>query len=130
MVYQILEEIKTQLTGVDGAKSIRIGLERGIGAKDAPFIRIVPTRFKADNDVTDIEFQVVFGFDIKNRDHEELYRAYFEMEQKIREVLSYRLPSANCIWIETVTDEDKVPNLKTGILLFVARGVFDYQGLA
>lgn len=122
MIYPILEEIKSKLSTISDAKSIKIGLEKGIGSKDTPFIRVVPTRFRRDNDVSTLEYQVVFGVDIKNREYEDVYRAYFDLEEKIRRALDL-LDSTNSIWVETITDEDRVPNLKTGIAVFIATGM-------
>ena len=123
MIYEALQEAKTLLGAVEGVASLKIGLERGLGAKDAPFIRLLPEKFSADGHRATLTLQVVFGFDVKNRDHEELYRKYFETEAAIRDALEGKMRSGNCLWIETVTDEDQVPNLKAGVALFTVSAI-------
>jgi len=50
-IFNFLTEMKSKLEAVDGIETLKIGLEKGIGSKDTPFIRIVPesnTKSKTD----------------------------------------------------------------------------------
>jgi len=104
---------KSSLNSIPTFKSVAIGLERGLGSKDAPFARILPITHTPNGTSELLTFSVVFGFDSKNRDYEELHEKYFEAESEILNALK---PYAD--WIETVTDEDSVPNLKTAVITF------------
>ena len=126
MIWNMLQEVKAKLSDLQ-VKSLAIGLETGIGSKDCPFIRIVPARFKRDSYEYVMDMQIVFGVDVKNRAYEDAYQEYFIWEKAIRETLEAGIPSANCIWLETITDEDRVRNLKTGISIFSLMGMVDDQ---
>jgi hypothetical protein len=119
--YDILLAIKQKLVDLDIFKSIKIGLEKGIGAKDSPFARIVPERNEREGGYENFTFQVVYGFDIKNKDLEKLYDKYYEFEEKIKEALMYQIPQ--CFFLETITDEDMLQNLKSAIMRFEIRAI-------
>ena len=123
MIYPVLNEAKALLSSIDDVQSLRIGLERGIGAKDCPFLRIVPSKLSGEGQYATLVFQVIFGFDLKNRKMEEVYQSYFDMEERIRAALEGKMDAGNCYWIETVTDEDEVPNLKTGVAIFAVSNI-------
>jgi hypothetical protein len=112
--YDFLVEIKNILSAIPTVKSCYIGLERGINAKDVPFIRIVPIRSFPKNGETFIHFQVVIGFDKKNKEYEKLHEDYYNLANRVREEMIKK----QCKWLETVTDEDMVTNLKTAIIVF------------
>ena len=118
-VYDYLTECKAQLQSVAGLDTVAIGLERGIGAKDTPFARLVPVMHAPEKMTTLLRFQVVYGFDIKNRDYEQLHRHYFEMERDLIDAIG----RTGASWERTVTDEDTVPNLKTAIIFFTKKGI-------
>ena len=114
-VYDYLEECKNALETIPELESVKIGLERGVGSKDAPFARIV-VMYLTPEGMTGamLYYQIVFGFDSKNRDYEELHDKYFAMEESIKQALESR----GAAWVETVTDEDSVVNLKTAVVQF------------
>ena len=118
-VYDYLQQCKAKLQTIPTFQSVAIGLERGIGSKDAPFARIVPISHEPDGVGATLRFQVVYGFDTKNRDYEQLHEQYFATEEAIIEAMR----RTGALWERTVTDEDAVQNLKTAVILFVASGV-------
>jgi len=111
--YEYLELVKAKLQEIEDIKTIAIGLEKGIGAKDAPFIRILPIQRKKGNMVSKLIFQVAFGFDRKNKDIEILYKDFFDLEAKILNKINNI-----ALWHSTVTDEDTVANLKVAVMNF------------
>ena len=96
--------------------SVELGLERGIGAKDAPFIRVLPIKSKENGNNTDLIFQVIYGYDRKNKEIVSMYRDFFDGEEQIKKALK-RIPA---FWVETETDKDEVPNLKVAVMTFKA----------
>ena len=116
--YDYLSSLRDSLSAVVGVKSVAIGLERGIGAKDSPFIRIVPERISASGmSGRTALFQVVFGVDAKNRDYDHMHERYFSMADEIIGICI----SHGATWVETVTDQDTVQNLKAGAIIFKAQ---------
>jgi len=113
--YDYLVTLRDALSVIDGVKSCKIGIERGIGSKDAPFVRVVPVSVSPDGNSSKMRVQVVFGFDSKNRDYEELHRQYFDMADSIIDIAHENYAE----WQQTVTDEDTVQNLKTAVIEFM-----------
>lgn len=118
--YTLLTNIKQSLIDLGIFKSVKIGLEKGIGSKDTPFARIVPIENEKIGGIENLTFQVIYGFDIKNKNLELLYQKYYEFEAKIKEALMYK---NQCFFIRTITDEDKLVNLKSAIMIFEARNL-------
>ena len=117
-VYDYLVECRTELETIPELESVKIGLERGVGSKDTPFARIVVMYLTPEGmNGSMLYYQVVFGFDSKNRDYEELHDKYFTMEEDIKRVLT----KLGANWVETVTDEDSVVNLKTAVIQLTKR---------
>ena len=121
MYYDILLDIKNRLLDLNIFKSVKIGLEKGIGSKDSPFARIVPERNIKQNGYETLTFQIVFGFDVKNKDLEKLYQNFYDTEDKIKKAIEYKV--SQCFFIETITDEDKLMNLKSAIMRFEIRNI-------
>ena len=121
MYYDILLDIKQRLIDLNIFKSVKIGLEKGIGSKDAPFARIVPENNRKENGYETFIFQIVYGFDVKNKDLELLYQKYYETEENIKKALEYKVNQ--CFFVETITDEDKLMNLKSAIMRFEIRNI-------
>ena len=113
-VYDYLVQCKTELQAITELDTVAIGIERGIGAKDAPFARIVPLTHSPSGTGSALRFQVVFGFDAKNRDYEQLHAQYFDMEESIIRAIR----RTGGFWESTVTDEDSVPNMKAAVIIF------------
>jgi len=126
-----LEEIKHKLEFIPAIDTLKIGMEKGIGSKDCPFVRIVPEmNIPSENNMCleggaeDLVFEVIFGFDVKNVNLEELYDEYYELEYAIkRELVGGGYTSGLCRWLHTVTDEDKLMNIKTAISRFELVGI-------
>jgi len=116
--YDVLVDIKEKLSTIDDIKSLKIGLETGIGSKDCPFVRIIANSNTQEFRVDTLNFSVVYGFDVKNKDLESMYEKMYALEKKIRETLEYNLSIGDCFYVSTVTDEDKLSNLKTAMSTF------------
>jgi len=95
--------------------SISLGLEKGIGAKDAPFVRVLPIKSRQNGNNIDLTFQVIYGYDKKNKELEDMYIEFFDGEEQIKKALKNI-----AIWQETETDKDEVPNLKVAVMTFKA----------
>lgn len=116
--YDVLVDIKEKLSIISGVKSLKIGLENGIGAKDCPFIRIIANSNTQAHREDTLNVSIVYGFDVKNKDLESMYEKMYALEKTIRETLEYNLSSGDCFYVSTVTDEDKLSNLKTAMSTF------------
>lgn len=99
-------------------KTSKIGLEAGLSPEDYPIVRVVPSIVRP-SDLSEIpglrqrECLVYFGMPITEADAglEELYVELFQMELAMIEAL----PAAGdwvARWLETITDEDRVPGYK------------------
>ena len=118
-VYDYLVTVRDKMATISGVKTSKIGLERGVGSKDAPFIRIVPLDVKPQGGISpsqNLTYQVVFGVDTKNRDYEELHDQYFSLAEEI--IADGKALGGT--WVRTVTDQDTVQNLKTAVVEFQA----------
>ncbi len=130
-INDVLVEIKSKLTVISEIDTLKIGMEKGIGAKDCPFVRIVPEiNNPSENNncleggAEDLTFEIIFGFDIKNKDLELLYQEYYKMEKDIKEVLVNAVyVTGICNFLHTVTDEDKLANIKTAISRYEIVGI-------
>ncbi len=130
-INEMLMEIKNRLVFITYVDTLKIGMEKGIGAKDCPFIRIVPEmNMPSENNqcleggAEDLVFEIIFGYDIKNADLESLYAEYYRLESDIKSLLvapGYR--SGTCSFLHTVTDEDKLMNIKTAISRYELVGI-------
>ena len=114
----VLVDVKEKLSMIPDIKSLKIGLEIGVGSKDCPFIRII-----AGNDVKDcgyrnIDVNIVYGFDVKNKDLELMYEKLYALQEQIIESLQYKTSIGDCFYISTTTDEDRLSNLKSSISHF------------
>lgn len=133
----LLIEIKTKLTAIPSVESLKIGMEKGIGSKDCPFIRIVPeynskskegrqSKCNADGSggQDELTFQVIFGFDLKNQELEALYQEYYDLEEEIRSILLTKYTeNGHAQFIHTATDEDRISNIKSAVSRFKIAGI-------
>ncbi len=118
--YALLTQIRNKIAEIDTFKSVKLGLEKGLNAKDCPFARVVPKRNYREGIYETLEFEVVIGFDIKNKDLESVYEAYYNAEAQIKE----KMREINqCFFVETITDEDTLNYLKSAILIFELRNI-------
>lgn len=129
----LLLEIKTKLQTIPNISSVKIGMEKGIGSKDSPFIRIIPetnTEEKLGRScdrsggMDALNFDVVFGFDLKNQELEALYQEFYDLEETIRStILSSYTSKGHAVFEYTMTDEDKLMNIKSAISRFKIKGI-------
>ena len=110
--YDILEDIKNKLIELNIFKSVKIGLESSLSSKSAPFIRIIPIENENDGVVEVFSFKVVYGFLI-NSNLEELYKLYYETEEKIKKALEPQYE-----FVKTITDEDLLEKIKSAVMFF------------
>lgn len=133
-IYDYLVEIKDKLETIRNVKTTKIGLEKGIGSKDCPFIRIVPENNSESNTrnknpscnssaIDDLSIKIIFGFDIKTKELEALYDEYYTLEEEIRSKLNTKFTTGHVKFLHTITDEDELPNLKSAISRFEIVGI-------
>lgn len=132
-IYDYLLEIRARLSTIESAKSVKIGLEKGIGSKDSPFIRIVPEINQASGKAItscstvvndNMVIQVIYGIDIKGTDLEATYLSFYDLEEQIRTKLTTGKYSVGHVkFIHTVTDEDRLQNIKSAISRFEIVGI-------
>lgn len=114
----VLLDIKVQLSTIEDIKSLKIGIETGLGSKDCPFIRILPTNDVKNGQYRNVEVNIVYGFDVKNKDLELMYEKLYELQEKIISTLQYNTTIGDCFYTSTLTDEDRLSNLKSSISHF------------
>lgn len=132
-IYATLTEIKQKLSTIPNITSLKIGIEKGIGAKDTPFIRVVPEinsksnktagKSCATQSMDELVIQVVYGIDLKSRDLEAIYSDFYDLEEEIRNALLTKYTVGHVEFIHTVTDEDRLSTLKSAISRFRVVGV-------
>lgn len=117
--------IKTTLAAVPGAVSCKIGLEAAITPDDYPLIRIVPVRL-LPQDVgqarRQMELLIYFGAPTLEASDglEAVYSTLLTMEAAIKERMTLTVVKTardtgehlKTQYIETVTDEDRLPHYK------------------
>jgi len=127
--YAILEDIKTKLYLAGEVKNVKIGMEKGIGSKDCPFIRIVANSADAEeNGCEAFNFSIFYGLDIKNRDLETGYKDLYDIEMDIKDRLQYKVfspvnGSGVCKFLSTQTDSDALDKLKVAVTMFTVEGL-------
>jgi len=114
----VLVDVKEKLSTIPDIKSLKIGLEIGVGSKDCPFIRIIAGNDVKDGGYRNIDVNIVYGFDVKNKDLELMYEKLYALQEQIIEALQYKTSIGDCFYISTTTDEDRLSNLKSSISHF------------
>jgi len=119
-MWNLLEAIKTALEGITELKTVNIGAESGISAKDTPAARIVteysePARQNKYFDNGSL--QVILLLDLKN-DLPSVYEDSIALELKIRDALK-GIVQFNRIEF----DRDAVSVFKCSILTFTFSGI-------
>lgn len=132
-VLEPLRDLLGAVTWGDGetVQTSRIGLESGMTHDDYPMVRLVPSRVTRSDleqshgisGLRGTEVLVYFGKPITESDTglEGMYRELFAMEV----ALIAALPDAGdwvARWMETVTDEDRVPGYKLMALRVMVDG--------
>ena len=113
-VYDYLISLRDELKTIQNIKSCKIGLEKGIGSKDAPFIRIIPSALTNEGLVRKLSFTIAYGFDVKNKEYEQLHELYFSVFEDIEKIATKH--RANLV--RMITDEDTIQTLKTAAIEF------------
>ena len=133
-IFTFLQEMETKLSEIRDVKTVKIGMEKGIGAKDCPFIRIVPvanTKGKIgggaqcrETGFDDLTVQIIFGFDLKSNNLPKLYDAFYELEEEIRSAVVSKYTSRGVAkFVETLTDQDELVSIKSAISRFEISGI-------
>lgn len=130
-IYDFLTEMKTKLATIPDVKTIKIGMEKGIGSKDCVFIRIVPEINEigkrsggcSTGGMDEMTVQVIYGYDLKNHELEKLYSQFYELEELIRSTLTTRYTKGSVQFLHTVTDEDRLTTIKSAISRFKVIGI-------
>lgn len=128
-----LEQLRDALGAItwgDGLtiKTAKVGLEAGLSAEDYPIVRVVPSRVAPSN-LAEIpglrarETLIYFGMPVTEADGglEALYADLFEMEVALINALP-RSGEYVAEWLETVTDEDRLPGYKLMALRVMVHG--------
>ena len=122
-IYPHLENVKSILTDLSIFKSVKIGLEKGADkAVNTPFARIVVETIEHKGALSDAVIQIIIGLNTKNN-YEELYKEFFNTDYIIKNAL-FQLPCKVEI-LNSITDEDRLINLKAGIIRFKLKGLID-----
>jgi hypothetical protein len=124
-VYPYLEMIRDKIIKLDLFKSVKVGLERGADkAVNCPFVRIISESEDYKGIVTSAVIQIVIVFDTKNDVellYKEFYAALFEIKNKLFELpLKIEL-------IDAYFDEDRLANLKAGVLRVRLADLVEYK---
>lgn len=112
-IIEALNQIKTDLTGIVGIKSVAIGIETGINANDYPAIRIVPLEHKPDSSLHRTRFglDVYVGYATKPQSVAESYTTLYAWCDQVIERLELGNGYA-AMWQGTTNDEDRLPAAK------------------
>ena len=124
-LYPYLVEIKNKIEEMGIYKSIKIGLERGADKSiNTPLCRIVLESAEYKGVLANAVIQIVIALDTKN-DYEKLYSEFLDFEYKTKNKL-LELPY-NVVVLNTITDEDRLTNLKAGIIRVSLNNLVEYQ---
>ena len=123
--YALLAVLKTTLAALPGVASCQIGLETGITPADYPLIRMVPTRLSPPtngNTRRQIEVLIYCGVPLLEAKDglEAVYEDLLDLEGAILDAVRFNAVQAALTqghliepeFIETVTDEDRLPRYK------------------
>jgi hypothetical protein len=110
---EILQAIKTDLTGMIGIQSVGIGIEPDINPNDYPAIRIVPLVNKPDNNIyrKTATIDVFVGFTEFPQALEESYATLYGWANEIITRLQ-KGTQYTAFWQQTLNDEDRLPAAK------------------
>lgn len=118
-MWELLKDIKEKLLEIKELNTVKIGVEQGIGAKDAPAARIVTeysepgTNIYYDNG----SIQIVLLLDLKNN-LEDVYSQSIFLEALIRDKLKKIIKFTRVDY-----DQDSFTVLKSSILTFTFSGI-------
>jgi len=94
-------------------KSVSVGMEKGINAKDCPFCRLDPvSTSKLANDNVNNDIYIYIGIDKKNSDFEEIPKTLFEIADNV--ILNLPL---GVTFDNIEMDDGTLPNLRLARIL-------------
>jgi len=124
-IYEILDALKILIKdNIPEIRSVKIGVEAGISAKDTPFVRLIPDEsyYDRDSDFC-LDFNILLGT-LTQHSLEETYELHHLIEQKIVELLdNTELSNALILLKNTLYDRDEVENFKATLLQFTIKGL-------
>jgi len=122
-IVPVLNDVKKLIQSLNIYKSVKLGLEKGADkAINTPFARIIVDEIEHRGALIDLHLSVVIAFNTKN-DYEKLYEEFFTAEYTTKTAL-FKLPYKIEL-LSTVTDEDRLINLKAGIINFKIKGLIN-----
>jgi len=97
------------LNGCESVTNVSVGMERGIGAKDCPFIRIDPVSTVRDTNINLVTFNLMIyaGINKKNKETESLLERLYQIEECIKDSLD-----GQYTFMGSEIDNDSLPNLR------------------
>jgi len=123
--YPYLVMTKEAVIDTNLFKSVKIGLEKGADkAINCPFARVILEDIEYKGVVSSLVVQVLIAYDTKN-DLEKLYSEFLTSSNKVINSL-FKMP-CKVELLSTITDEDRLANLKAGIVRFKIAGLIDRQ---
>jgi len=120
-IVPVLHNVKELIQSLNIYKSVKLGLEKGADkAINCPFARIIVDEIEHRGALIDLHLSIVIAFNTKN-DYEKLYEEFFTAEYTTKMSL-FKLPYKIEL-ITSITDEDRLVNLKAGIIKFKIIGL-------
>lgn len=110
-----IQSLIDRFCAIDGVKSAKIGVEKGLSPLDYPMVRVVPVRFTPGKPYghRTCELSIYFGVNIaESNGMDDVYSCSLQLEREIIEQISL----AGGRYIETLTDEDRLETYK---LMFI-----------
>ena len=113
-MYEILTLIQTKLSAIATLKTCKLGLETSIAPSEYPIARIVASSSQND------EFRrgkhivkIYYGFNLSEFDGlDAIYQKLYALETEIRDAIDLELEPYLCKWVNTISDEDRIPEYK------------------
>ncbi len=92
----------------------KIGLEASLSPADYPIIRIVAGNSQgAEYKHTLHQVKIYYGFNLSEFDGLDIiYEKLYALEKEIRDALEPGLEPYFCKWVNTISDEDRIPEYK------------------
>lgn len=117
---------KQALVGIDGIKTVKIGIEPHMSPNDYPIIRIVPDETRPDQSVTDLtrayfNIYIALADKFDSDGYEAIYDTLAVWEEEVKTILS-ATEGAAFFWKSTKQDEDRLQNVKAIVLRYEAIG--------
>jgi len=125
-IYNVLNDVKQIIVNTGLFKSVKIGLEDGITARDCPFARIQPVLEQSTDEElgVNLTINIVIGITFKQTDLEKAYAELLELEQKLKYILDLEVIQGGlCTYRETLFDSDELKNFKLAALSFEIKDI-------